>query len=86
MQFNQFFSKNQICNFKTILHFNSYVWQFAEMILTPLQASTVLFKADQRSAALDPPLLPITRDQILHDELSTLLEEDDYYLSTMVSS
>ena len=56
------------------------------MILIPLQANTVLFKADQRRAALDPPLPPITRDQILHGELSTLLEEDDYDLSTIVSS
>ena len=34
------------------------------MILTPLHASTVLFRVDQRRAALDPPLPPITRDQI----------------------
>ena len=73
-------SKNQICNFKPILHFIS------ETILTPLQASTVLFKVDQRRVALDPPLPPITRHQIHHGELSTLLVETDYDLSTMVGS
>ena len=52
----------------------------------PFQASTVLFKVDQRRAALDPPLPPITRDQIQHGELSTLLEEDEYNLTTMVNS
>ena len=59
---------------------------FAEKILTPLQSSTVLFKTGQRRAALDPPLLPIASNQILHGELSTLLEEDDYNLTTMVNS
>ena len=50
----------------------------------PLQASSVLIKADQRRVALDPPLPPITRDQLLHGELTTLLEDDDYNLATMV--
>ena len=36
--------------------------------------------------ALDPPLLPITKDQVLHGELATLLEEDDYNLATIVNS
>ena len=48
--------------------------------------STVLFRVDQKRAALDPPLPPITRDQIVHGELLALLEEDDYDLTTMVNS
>ena len=32
-----------------------------------------------------PPLPPIMREQILRGELSSLLEEEDYNLSTMVS-
>ena len=36
--------------------------------------------------ALDPLLPLITRDQILHEELTTLLEKDDYNLATMVNS
>ena len=57
-----------------------------ETILTPLQASTIQFRGDQRRAALNPPLPPITREQILHGDLSELLEESDYNLSTMVNS
>ena len=34
---------------------------------------------------MDPPLPPITIDQIQHGELSTLLEEDDYNLASMVN-
>ena len=34
---------------------------------------------------LDPPLPPITIDQIQHGELSALLEEDDYNLASMVN-
>ena len=56
------------------------------MILTPLQACSVLIKADQRRVASDPPLPLITGDQILHGELATLLEDDDYSLTTMVNS
>ena len=36
--------------------------------------------------ALDPPLLLITHDKILHEELASLPEENDYNLSTMVAS
>ena len=36
--------------------------------------------------ALDPPLPLIIHDQILHGELASLLEEEDYNLSTMVTS
>ena len=56
-----------------------------ETILTPLQASSVLIKADRRRASLVHPLPPITKEQILQGELSSLLVEEDYNLSTMVS-
>ena len=56
-----------------------------ETILIPLQASSVLIKADRRRASLVPPLPPITKEQILQGELSSLLVEEDYNLSTMVS-
>ena len=52
-----------------------------ETILIPLQASSVLIKG----ATLDPPLPPITKEQIMQGELSSLLTEEDYNLSTMVS-
>ena len=89
MQFNQILSKNQICNFNTIFYFISYTIfrDLQETILTPLQASTVPFKADQRRAALDPPLPPITRDQIQHVwNCQHYSLEDDYNLATMVNS
>ena len=50
----------------------------------PLQASTILLQADQRQAASDPPLLPITKEQTECRELASLLIEEDYNLSTMV--
>ena len=49
-----------------------------------LTASTVLFKANRRRAAQNPPLPPITREQILHTDLKNLLQESDYDLTTMV--
>ena len=55
-----------------------------EISLTPLQASTILLKADQRWASSNPPMPPITWEQIAHGELASLLEESDYNLSTMV--
>ena len=57
----------------------------AENILTPLQASSVLIKVDRRRASLVPSLPPITKEQILQGELSSLLVQEDYNLSTMVS-
>ena len=51
----------------------------------PLQASTILLRADQRRVALGPPLPPISHDQVQHGELATLLTEEDYNLSTMVT-
>ena len=51
----------------------------------PLQVSTILLRADQRQATSDPPLPPITKEQILHSYLATLLEEEDYNLATMVN-
>ena len=39
----------------------------------PLQASTIFLRADQRRAALNPPLPPISHDQVLHGELVTLI-------------
>ena len=56
------------------------------MILTPLQASSVLIKTDRRRVASDPCLPLMTGDQILHRELTTLLEDDDYNLATIVNS
>ena len=50
----------------------------------PLQAITILLRADQRRAALDPPLPPISHDQVRHGKLATLLTKEDYNLSTMV--
>ena len=55
-----------------------------ETILTPLQASSVLIKVGRRRASLVPSLPPITKEQILRGELSFLLVEEDYILSTMV--
>ena len=63
-----------------------YILQgFTETVLPPLQASSVLLQAERRRVALDPPLPPITIDQIQCGELSTLLEEDDYNLASMVN-
>ena len=51
----------------------------------PLQASTILLWADHKRAALDPPLPPISHDQVWHGKLASLLTEEDYNLSTMVN-
>ena len=51
----------------------------------PLQASTILLKADCKRAALDPPLPPISHDQVRCSELASLLIEENYNLSTMVN-
>ena len=48
---------------------------FAETILTPLQASSVLIKADRQRAALNPPLPPIMKEEIMQGKLSSLLIE-----------
>ena len=58
---------------------------FTEVNLTPLQASTILLRADQRRTSSNPPLPPITCDQIAHGELVSLLEESDYNLTIMVN-
>ena len=58
---------------------------FTETTLMPLQASTILLRADQRRAAVDPPLPPISHYQVQHGELVSLLTEEDYNLSTMVN-
>ena len=50
----------------------------------PLQASTILLREDWRISALNPPLPPISHDQVQCSELATLLTEEDYNLSTMV--
>ena len=49
----------------------------------PLQASTILLRAHQRRAALDPSQPPISHDQVQHGKLATLLTEEDYNLCTM---
>ena len=51
----------------------------------PLQDSTILQRADCRRAALDPPLPPISHDQVQCGELASLVTEEDYNLSTMVN-
>ena len=56
----------------------------AETIPTPLQASTTLFKANQRRATQNQPQSPITREQILNGDLKNLLEDSNYNLTTMV--
>ena len=58
---------------------------FLETILTPLQASTVRFRADQRIAVEMPPLPPITKEQISSGEFKDLLEESNYDLTTMAN-
>ena len=62
-----------------------YYYGFTETVLTPLQVNSVLYQANRRRAALDPPLPPITVDQIQCGELSALLEEDDYNLAAVVN-
>ena len=49
---------------------------FTETTLMPLQASTILLRVDQRRAALNPPIPPISHDQVQHGELMTLLTEE----------
>ena len=67
-------------------HLESFQFQgFSETILTPLQASTVLFRADQRRAAQTPPLPPVSKEQISNGELKDLLEESNYDLTTKVN-
>ena len=56
-----------------------------ETILTPLQASTVLFRTDQRRAAQRPSPPRITKEQISNEDLKNVLEESDYDLTTMVN-
>ena len=64
----------------------SFLFQgFTKTTLMPLQASTILLRADQRRAALDPPLPPISPDQIQCGKQATLLTEEDFNLSTMVN-
>ena len=58
---------------------------FTETTLIPLQASTILLKADQRRAAVNHPLPPLSHDQVLCGGLVTLLTEEDYNLMTMVN-
>ena len=53
--------------------------------MMPLQASIILLKADSRRAALNPPLPPISHEQVHGVELATLLTEEDYNPSTMVN-
>ena len=51
----------------------------------PLQASTILLRADQRTAALNPPLPPISHGQVQCSKLEILLTDKDYNLPTMVN-
>ena len=53
--------------------------------LDPLQASSILIKVDRHQAMLNPPLPPISKEEIWQGKLSSLLTEEDYNLSTMVS-
>ena len=45
----------------------------------------ILLRADQRQVASDPPLPSIKKEQILRGELSSLLTEEDYNLTMMVT-
>ena len=67
MQFDQFLlvTLANLGSHLKSLHFQG----FAETILTPLQASTALFRADQRRAAQKSPLPPITREKISNGDL-----------------
>ena len=56
---------------------------FTETTLVPLQASPRLFRADQRRAPINPPLPPISHDQVPLCELVTLLTDEDYNLTTV---
>ena len=56
-----------------------------EIILTPFQASSIPYKSGQEKSLSCSPLPPITKEQISQGELSSLLVEEDYNLSTMVS-
>ena len=86
MQFNQFLFKVRCITLTIMLPIIFFLFQgFTETTLMPLQASTILLRADQRRAALNPPLLPISHNQVRHGELATLLTEEDYNLSTMVN-
>ena len=53
-------SSQQSCFSSYLSHFQG----FTEATLMPLQASTILLRADQRRAALDPPLPPISHEQV----------------------
>ena len=53
---------------------------FTETTLMPVQTSTILLQADQRRAALNPPLPLISHDQVQCGELTTLLTKEDYNL------
>ena len=67
--------------FQLLLNLYFFVFFFRGLlktILMPLQASSFLIKAYQRRVALDPPLPPITCEQILHGELASLLKEENY--------
>ena len=58
---------------------------FAETVLTPLQASSVLIKADGQRTMLESTLAPITKEEIMQGKLSSLLIEEYYNISMMVS-
>ena len=51
----------------------------------PLQASTILLRADHRRATLDTTLPSICHDQVQHTKLASLLTAEHYNLSTMVN-
>ena len=86
------YSSQSILIQSQVHHSNNYVSHYIPPFLgiyrdtlMPLQASTILLQADQRRAALNPPLVPISPDQVQCSELATLLTEEDYNLSTMVN-
>ena len=73
MQFNQILFKVK-CIIPTNMFLTIFFLfhGFTETTLMPLQASTILLKADRRRAALNPPLPPISHDQVQHSELATI--------------
>ena len=53
-----------LSNHSYVSSYSSFIHGFTETALMPIQASTILLRADQRRAALNPPLPPISHDQV----------------------
>ena len=74
---------NQICdNFITMLHFSRDLLRLFWLLSKLAPSCSRLIKEEW---VLNPPLPPITREQILNGDLTDLLEESDYDLTNMVN-